>query len=300
MKSKLTSVFLIIGFLITSIFLLPCSADVLTQVGSNTLINATQAWVEAYTKINPDVTLKIEGGGSKKGIDSLINGVVDIANSSRAMNAREIENAKNRGQSPIEYIVGYDALAVFVHPSNPINHLSITQITEMYGEDGTISKWSDLGIEMPVCDSQEVILVSRQSSSGTVDYFRSSVIGKDFKLSNEQTIVKMSDSKAVVDLIEKSPCAIGYGGLGYVTSNVKMLCISKKEKEECAYPSIKSVEDGSYPIARPLFVYTDGPPEGELKKYIEWILSDQGQCILLKEGYAPIRSSLKCDLDVPK
>lgn len=295
MKSKLVIIFLI-NF-ITSIYLLPCSAEVLTDVGSNTLINVTQAWADAYKKINPNITLKIEGGGSKKGIDSLINGVVDIASSSRAMNAREIENARNRGQDPVEHVVGYDALAVFVHLNNPINHLSIPQLVEIYGEEGTISKWNDIGVKMPVCDDQEIVLVSRQNSSGTVDYFRSSVLGKDFKLSNEQTIVKMSDSKAVVDLVEKNPCAIGYGGLGYVTPKVKVLCISKRENEECAYPSIESAEDGSYPISRPLFLYTDGQPKGELKKYIDWILSDQGQCILFREGYAPVRSSVKCDLN---
>jgi len=291
MKTKLISIFLIT----TSVFLLPCRAEVLTQKGSNTLINVAESWAHTYHEINPNVSLKVEGGGSKRGINALINGVVDIANSSRAMSAREIENARNRGQDPKEHLVGYDAVAVFVHLDNPINHLSVEQMAEMYGEEGTISKWSDIDIEVPVCDDQDMILVSRQNYSGTYDYFRDSVVGRDFKLS-EQAIIKVNDSKSVIDLIEKNPCAIGYSGLGYTTPKVKVVCIIGKDDKPCVYPSIKSAKDGSYPIARPLFMYTDGEPQGEIKKYIDWVLSDAGQCILLKEGYAPIRS-IKCDLN---
>jgi len=290
MKIRLIDAFLIT----TSIFSPLCAAEVLTQKGSNTLINVAEAWAHAYHEVNPAINLKVEGGGSGRGINALINGVVDIANSSRAMSAREIENAKNRWHNPKEHLIGYDALAVFVHLDNPINHLSMGQMAEMYGEEGTISKWSDINIEVPVCDDQDMVLVSRQQYSGTYDYFRSSVVGRDFKL-GEQAIIKVNDSKSVVDLIEKNPCAVGYSGLGYATPKVKVVCIVGEDDKPCIYPSIESAKDGSYPIARPLFMYTDGEPKGEVKKYIDWVLSDAGQCILLKEGYAPIRS-IKCDL----
>jgi len=290
MKTQLISVFLIT----TSVFLPLCEAEVLTQKGSNTLINVAESWSHAYHKINPNISLKVEGGGSKRGINALINGVVDIANSSRAMTPKEIENARNRGQDPKEHLVGYDALAIFVNLDNPINRLSMGQMAEMYGEEGTISKWSDIDIEIPVCDNQDMILVSRQNYSGTYDYFRDFVIGRDFKL-GEQAIIKVKDSKSVVDLVEKNPCAIGFSGLGYATSKIKVVCIVGKEGEPCVYPSIESAKDGSYPIARPLFMYTDGEPKGAIKKYIDWVLSDAGQCILLKKGYAPIRS-VQCNL----
>jgi phosphate transport system substrate-binding protein len=132
-----------------------------------------------------------------------------------------------------------------------------------------------------------MVLVSRQNNSGTYAYFRKAVLGKarDYRMGTRD----MHGSKDVVDLVEKTPCAIGYSGLAYATDHVKLACVSKDGADNCVMPSVQTASDGSYPIARPLFMYTNGEPEGEIKKYLDYILSDEGQCIILKKGYAPVR-----------
>jgi phosphate transport system substrate-binding protein len=144
-----------------------------------------------------------------------------------------------------------------------------------------------LGISIPGCKTGEIVRISRQSSSGTYYHYRKTILGKsqDFRLGS----FDMHGSKDVVTLVEKTPCAIGYSGLAYATPRVKRVCISETEQDPCIYPSIKTANDRSYPIARPLYMYTRGKPEGEIKKYIDWVRSDAGQCLLLKSGYAPVR-----------
>jgi len=261
--------------------------ELIQNKGSDTLVNVAQAWAEAYQEVNPDVAVAVTGGGSGTGIAAMINGTVDIANASRAMKQKELELAKSKGQNPIEHTVGYDALAVFLHQDNPAKFLTIPQLAEIYGEEGQTERWTDIALEVPGCKDQEIVLVSRQNNSGTYAYFRSSVLGKarDYRMGTRD----MHGSKDVVDLVEKTPCAIGYSGLAYATDHVKMACISKDDSGDCVMPSVESASDGSYPIARPLFMYTDGEPTGEIKKYMDFILSDEGQCIILKKGYAPVR-----------
>jgi phosphate transport system substrate-binding protein len=267
----------------------PAAARTLIQnKGSDTLVNVAQAWAENYHKVSPDVAVAVSGGGSGTGIAAMINGTVDIANASRQMKSKELELARKRGQDPVEHIVGYDALAVYLHKNNPAESLSIAKLAEIYGEGGNAKKWTDIGINVPGCKRQKIIVVSRQNNSGTYAYFRKAVLGprRDFKLGTHD----MHGSKDVVDLVEETPCAIGYSGLAYATKHVKMACVSKKQREACATPSVESASDGSYPIARPLFMYTNGEPKGEVKKYLDWIRSDEGQCIILKKGYAPARA----------
>ncbi|MCP4003595.1 MAG: PstS family phosphate ABC transporter substrate-binding protein [bacterium] len=255
--------------------------------GSDTLVNVAQAWAEAYQQVEPSVSVSVTGGGSGTGIAALINGTVDLANASRAMKPKEIALAKERGQNPIEHIVGYDALAVFLHAANPVTSFSVGQLAEIYGEGGKTDNWANLGIEVPGCKGQEMVTVSRQNNSGTYAYFRKAVLGKnrEYKLGTRD----MHGSKDVVDLVDKTPCAIGYSGLAYATEHSKLACISKTEGVPCVNPSVSTARDRSYPIARPLFMYTNGEPKGEIKKYLDWVLSDDGQCLILKKGYAPAR-----------
>ena len=149
----------------------------------------------------------------------------------------------------------------------------------------------DLGITVPGC-KDEIVVVSRQNNSGTYAYFKETILGEGGKY--RQGTLDMQGSKDVVDLVEKTPCAIGYSGLAYATDSVKMVCVAATDAEDCISPSVATASDRSYPIARPLFMYTDGEPKGEIKNYLDWITSDAGQCILLKKGYAPIHD-VKCD-----
>jgi phosphate transport system substrate-binding protein len=254
--------------------------------GSDTLVNVAQAWAEAYQKVDPEVAVAVSGGGSGTGIAALINGTVDIANASRKMKDKEIQLAEKHGHHPVEHIVGYDALAVFINQNNPANQMTIPKLREIFGRGGKATKWTDVGIEVPGCQGQKIVVVSRQNNSGTYAYFKEAVLGKGGKY--RQGTLDMHGSKDVVDLVEKTPCAIGYSGLAYATDHVKMACISKAD-EACVMPSEQTASDHSYPIARPLFMYTSGEPQGEVKKYLDWVLSDVGQCIIKEKGYAPVR-----------
>lgn len=255
--------------------------------GSDTLVNVAQAWAENYRDVNPDVAVAVTGGGSGTGISALINGTVDVASASRKMKQKEIDLARQHGVEPVEHVVGFDALAVYLHRNNPAESLSLPQLAEIYGEGGTTDNWSQLSLEVPGCDSDEIVRVSRQNNSGTYVYFQEAVLGKerDYRLGSRD----MHGSKDVVDLVEKTPCAIGYSGLAYATEHVKLACIATEDGGECVNPSVDSAIDGTYPIARPLFMYSRGAPEGAVKEYLDWILSDAGQCIILEKGYAPVR-----------
>jgi len=260
--------------------------QVIQNKGSDTLVNVAQAWAEAYQSVNPNVVVAVSGGGSGTGIAALINGTVDIANASRAMKDSEIEQARANHHDPIQHVVGYDALAVFLNMNNPIDAFTLEQLKQIYVDGGSFTKWTDLGVEVPGCQGQEIVVVSRQNNSGTYAYFREDVLkDADFRLGTRD----MHGSKDVVDLVEKTPCAIGYSGLAYATDHVKMPCISKDSESACIEPNIHSAVDGSYPIARPLFMYTSGEPTGAVGDYMNWIKSDEGQCIILEKGYAPAR-----------
>jgi phosphate transport system substrate-binding protein len=285
----------ILGFL--ALALIACggservSRTLIQNKGSDTLVNVAQAWAEAYAQINPNVAVAVTGGGSGTGIAALIGGSVDIANSSRSMEEEEFEMANGRGVVPNELIVGYDALAVYIHPDNPIDGFTLGQLADIYGENGTTESWSQLGITVPGCSSDEIVRVSRQNSSGTYVYFQEAILGEsDLKLGSRD----MAGSSEVVNLVEKTACAIGYSGLAYATEEVKVPCLMTEDGGNCIAPSTASAVDGTYPIARPLFMYTNGQPEGVTKDYIDWILSDEGQCIILNKGYAPVRS-LACN-----
>ena len=260
--------------------------------GSDTLVNVAQAWAEAYPEVNPEVAVAVSGGGSGTGIAAMINGTVDIANASRKMKAKEIKSAEANGQHPVEHVVGFDALAVFINKNNPITTLSIEQLRNIYGRDPKFTKWSDLGVKVPGCDSDEIVVASRQNNSGTYAYFKETVLGKKGKY--RTGTLDMHGSKEVVDLVEKTACAIGYSGLAYATKHVKKVCIATETGGPCIEPTVATASDHSYPISRPLFMYTNGEPKGAIKEYLDWILSDAGQCILLKKGYAPVRD-IKCE-----
>ena len=259
---------------------------VIQNKGSDTIVFVALAWAERYLEFNPNVAVAVSGGGSGTGISAMVNGTVDIANSSRAMTESELEEARIRGIDPTEHVVGFDALAVFLHPDNPLDELSTVQLAEIYGERGAYETWSELGVSVPGCSSDEIVRVSRQNNSGTYVYFKEAVLGQaEYKPGS----LDMNGSSEVVDLVANTPCAIGYSGLAYATDGVEMPCILT-ERGDCVSPSADSAIDGSYPIARPLLMYTAGEPTGPIKEYMDWILGEPGQCILVDKGFAAVGS----------
>jgi phosphate transport system substrate-binding protein len=261
--------------------------NTLQNKGSDTMVNLAQAWAEEYRKVKPDVAIAVSGGGSGTGIAALMNGTVDVANASREMKQDEIDKAKsNTGKDPVQHLVAFDALAIYVHPSNPIEKIDKKQLTCIYGEGGTCNKWSDLSIEVPGCAGQEVVRVSRQNNSGTYQYFREWVVGEkgDLKLGSKD----MQGSKDVVDLVEHTPCAIGYSGIGYKSDKVKTLCVVKDDGSECIPPTPENTLSQKYPISRGLYMYTLGEASGDVAAYLDWIRSDAGQGVVETAGYVPL------------
>jgi phosphate transport system substrate-binding protein len=259
---------------------------IIQNTGSDTMVNLAQAWAEEYAAVVPSVSVEVSGGGSGTGIAALINGTVDIANCSRKVEAKEIEEAKkNSGKDPLEFMVGYDAMAIYVHKGNPMEQITLEQLADIYGENSAVTKWSQLGVKMPA-EADEIMRVSRQSNSGTYHYFREAVLGKgrDMKLGSRD----MHGSKDVVELVSKTPGAIGYSGMGYSTGEVKKLKVAKKKGEPAFDANVENTLNHSYPIARPLYMYTLGTPSGAVKAYMDWVHAEPGQKIVAESGYVPL------------
>jgi len=255
--------------------------------GSDTMVNIAQAWAEQYHEKHPDVSVQVLGGGSGVGIASLIDGNCDLANTSRKMKPDEIDAARKcRGGEPKEIIVGKDALAIYVHKRNPLNSISKEELADLYGEEGTLTKWSELGVPEGTLGTDVITRINRQSGSGTYSYFREAVLGKgkDLKLAS----VDANGSKDAVSLVSHTPSAIGYSGMGYGTDKVKTLKVSKRRGEPGVAPTVENANNRSYPITRPLQIYVIGEPTGPVKDYLDWILSPEGQKVVFDLGYVPV------------
>ena len=255
--------------------------------GSDTMVNLAQAWAEKYQAEKSEITIEVSGGGSGVGISSLIQGLADMANASRKMKDKEIRRATNEfNLDPQEFTVGKDALAVYVHKDNPIEEITIAELTAIYGEGGTTSTWTELGMPVPGTANQQIVRVSRQNNSGTYAYFREYVLDdNDFKLGS----IDLSGSADVVSMVEKTPGAIGYSGMGYATDGVKMLKVKIDADSPSVAPTAINVTNGTYPIARPLLIYTPQTPTGIVKDYLDWILGETGQEIIAEMGYVPVK-----------
>jgi phosphate transport system substrate-binding protein len=252
--------------------------------GSDTLVNLALAWAEAYRELRPDVAIAVTGGGSGTGIAALINGTVDIANASREMKEGEVEQARANGIEPVEHLVAIDALAVIVNPANPVNQLTIDQIADIY--TARITNWQEVG-----GDDAPIILVSRETNSGTHVYFLEEVVRQGDSENSDifapETLL-MPSSVGITSEIQRNPHAIGYDGLGYVTEHEKLIAVAPDTASPYVLPSVQSGADGSYAIARGLYMYTAGEPTGNIADFITWIVSPAGQQIVADLGFVPL------------
>ncbi len=259
-------------------------AQIIENKGSDTLVNLALAWAETYMQEHPDVRISVTGGGSGTGIAAMINGTVDIANASREMKEQEKEAARANGIEPVEFVVARDAIAIVVHPSNPVDRLTLQQISDIY--TGKITNWRQVGGE-----NRPIVLLSRESNSGTYVYFLEHVLrqgdSKSELLFSPDTLL-MPSSEGISTEIRQNPNAIGYDGLGYVTDDQKMVAVARSPEGPFVLPSIETVNDGTYPISRPLFMYTANEPTGAIKEYLNWILGD-GQTIVSQLGFVPLK-----------
>ena len=255
--------------------------------GSDTMVNLALAWAEAYQDVKPEVRLSVTGGGSGTGLASLINGTVDIANASREIKAEEIALAEEEGFTPVEFVVARDAIAVIVNPENPVNELSLEQLSKIYL--GEITNWQEVGGY-----DQPIVCLSRETNSGTHVYFLETVIRLGEKdntdIFSAETLL-LPSSEGIIAEVRDNPNAIGYDGLGYVTSEVKLIAVAGVGQSEYVLPSVESVTSGSYPIARSLQMYTRGEPEGEILEYLDWLLSAEAQEIVAELGFVPVQNA---------
>lgn len=263
------------------------SRTLIQNKGSDTMVNVAQAWAENYRRVHPEIGVAVSGGGSGTGIAALINHTVDVANASRNIHPEEQEAIrKANGTDAVEHVVAYDAVVFFVHATNPIKELTLEQIACIYGEGGECEKWTQVGVEVPGCADQTIIRISRQSNSGTYEFVRDHVLGtgRDFKLGSRD----MQGSKDVVDLVAHTPCAIGYSGIGYGNDQVASVCIAAKKGAPCISPTLEAARARTYPLSRPLFMYTLGEAKEPLAGYLEWIRSPEGQRIVAETGFVPL------------
>lgn len=252
--------------------------------GSDTMVNLALAWTEAYQIVEPDVTISITGGGSGTGIAALLNNTVDIANASRRIKEEELNQALSLGIEPHEIIIASDAVAVIVNPNNPIEHLSLQQVSDIY--QGKYQNWQELGGE-----DRPIVRVSRESNSGTHVYFLEMVLRLGDPLNRSlfhPNTLLLPSSEGIIAEVRDNPNAIGYDGLGYVTPEVKVVGIQTSPDSPPVFPSMDTVIQGTYPISRDLYAYTNGEPEGAIKTFIDWILSEPGQKIVRELGFVSV------------
>jgi phosphate transport system substrate-binding protein len=255
--------------------------------GSDTMVNLALGWAEKYQSDHPEVRISVTGGGSGTGIASLLNKTVDIANSSRQIKEEEIDEAKSKGIDPVEFVVARDAIAVIVNPENPVSQLTLKQISDMYS--GKFSNWTEVGGE-----DRPIVRLSRETNSGTHVYFLETVLrlgSKEDKTLFSMDTLLLPSSEGIIAELRQNPNAIGYDGLGYVPKDLKVIAVAKEEGDPYVLPSIATVNDKSYPIARDLYMYTNGEPTGVVKEYLDWILSPEAQEIVAKLGFVPISTN---------
>lgn len=260
------------------------AAAYIENKGSDTIVNLALAWAEKYQSDHPSVRISVTGGGSGTGIASLINGTVDLANASRQIKEEEIETANSNGVEPVEHTIARDAIAVIVNPTNPVSELTLQQISDIYS--GKFNNWSELGGE-----DRPIVRLSRETNSGTHVYFLETVLrlgdSEDKTLFSTDTLL-LPSSEGIIAEVRQNPNAIGYDGLGYVPHDLKMIAIAEEPGGAYVLPSIVTVNDKSYPIARDLYMYTNGEPTGVVKEYLDWILSGEAQEIVAELGFVPV------------
>lgn len=241
--------------------------------GSDTMVNLAQAWAEQFGTANPGVMVTVKGGGSGTGIAALINGTVDFADASRELKDEEKQQATEKGVNPVVTEVAKDGIAVVVNPANKVTGLTLDQLGKIYR--GEIKNWKEVGGA-----DAAIVLLSRDSSSGTYEFFKEAVVGKEKEYAKEAKL--LASTQAIVDETKNNPNAIGYVGLGYLTPDVKVLEIDGKAA------SVESALDGSYVLSRGLYMISNGAPTGVAKAYVDWILGADGQKVVTDQGFVPL------------
>ena len=250
----------------------------ITVKGSDTMVILSQKWAEVYMQKNPGTTIQVTGGGSGVGIAALINGSTDIANSSRPMKAAEVDKLKQRYNTlGIEIPCAKDGLSVYLNKANGVSELTVRQIGDIFA--GKITNWKQVGGV-----DAGIRLYGRESSSGTFVFFKDNVVKGDYSPSCQS----LPGTAAIVNAVKKDKFAIGYGGAAYA-EGVKDCKVKKDDKSPAYAPNAETIKSKQYPITRYLYMYLKSRPTGETKEFIDWILSPEGQKVIVSVGYYPVK-----------
>ncbi|NOY88164.1 MAG: PstS family phosphate ABC transporter substrate-binding protein [FCB group bacterium] len=268
---------IVILVMLTVVAAMVISGSSITVKGSDTLVRLGQRWAEAYMKKNPGVTVQVSGGGSGTGIAALINGTTDICEASRDMKPKEYKMAEKRGIKPYRISVALDGIAVYLNKNNPVTVLSLAQLKGIY--TGSVTNWKEVGGE-----DHQIILYGRENNSGTYAFFKEHVLKKEDYADRTQTL---PGTAAVVNAVEHDKYGIGYGGIAWATG-VKDAKVKKDDNSPAVAPSLTTVSNGTYPISRELYWFFNGKPTGDLKKIVNWALSEEGQNIAKEVDYVPL------------
>lgn len=260
--------------------------------GSDTMVNLSQKWAEVYMQNNPNISIQVTGGGSGTGVAALLNGTTDIANSSRELKESELNQAEQKGINPNTFEVALDGIAVIVHPDNPLTELTMQQVSDIF--TGKITNWKQIGGSDAV-----MTLYGRENSSGTYEFFREHVLGK-----NERGILNdyarntqvLQGTAALGEAIARDRRGIGYGGVGYFAerTDIKIIAIKENNDAEAIYPSkdgkvnYEDIWSGAYSISRYLYCFTDGQPKPEAQAFLDFIISSEGQELVKQMEYIPL------------
>jgi phosphate transport system substrate-binding protein len=267
---------------------------VISVKGSDTMVNLSQKWAEVYMQQNQNISIQVTGGGSGTGVAALLNGTTDLANSSRELKESEFETAKEKGVTPVVHEVALDGIAVIVHPSNQIDNLTVKQVSDIFS--GKITNWKELG-----GPNMMITLYGRENSSGTYEFFKEHVLGKDEagkQVDYSPSTQVLQGTAALGEAVARDEKGIGYGGVGYfaLRKDVKILHIKENENAPAVTPAengqvnYEAIWDGTYSISRYLYCFTNGEPTGELKNFIDFILSPEGQKLVESMEYIPLPS----------
>lgn len=249
----------------------------ITIKGSDTLVRLGQRWAEEYMKKNPGTVIQVSGGGSGTGIAALLNGATDICEASRDMKEKEYKLAEEKGIEPYRVSVALDGIAVFLNEKNKVKNLNFAQLKGIY--TGAITNWKEVG-----GDDARIIIYGRENNSGTYAFFKEKVLNKEDYSEYTQTL---PGTAAVVNAVAKDENGIGYGGIAWA-KGVKFAAVAKEEDGKYVEPSPQTVSDGTYPISRDLYWFFNGKPTGELKKLVNWALSEEGQNVAEQIDYVPL------------
>lgn len=297
-SNKNVSIFLAFAVLVPLLFI-GCKKkedtvekSIITVKGSDTMVNLSQKWAEEYMKLNPNVSIQVTGGGSGTGVAALLNKTTDLANSSRELKSSELEEAKNKGVTPTVYEVALDGIAVIVHPQSKVDNLTLQQVSDIFA--GKIKNWKEVGgSDMPIT------LYGRENSSGTYEFFKEHVLGKDAngkQVDYSPSTQVLQGTAALGEAVARDVKGIGYGGVGYFAerNDIRILHIKKDKDSPAISPAENNkvnydvIWNGDYSISRYLYCFTNGEASGKVKEFMDFITSEAGQNVVRTMEYIPL------------